>query len=185
MTEDLNKLPKIEQKPKRRHKVLFTIFLLFLGLFLSKEISARINYALLVDDLINAKTEITKQTDVIAERDIYGRGDGSISLLLCLPDVSCPFVDGLVLAAIEPGKELEFMKNIAEEQGYHNISSKFTKDCDLLDKEYLSYGLDCEISAYNSHKQIQISISTNYNRVSYYKDITPKVWRKVYIEVRP
>lgn len=164
-------------KPKKRRGlyVLIGIALVLVGTFLANDIPARMRYTETYNELFKFKEGIAKQTDFVDQPGGERRGDGILSMLSCLPDVSCPTVSGGGFVAVEKGKERDFIKDLLIHAGYSSsISGK--NPCSLDETSV------CSISGFKKHTMLGIQIYPA-KTVPSQKEISPKIWREIGIRI--
>lgn len=165
----------VSNAPKGRHTkpiVLVVVAALLVGgWFVSIDLHARDDYAKLNRnvDRINQNIIVIDQ----AQEDIQKamrRGDGILSKLSCLPDLSCPYIQRTWYVPTTQGMELQGVVEVLQISGY------------ALDKEDLScvprqYS-GCAVYASNQDISLTIGIDvSDSNQPS--RDVSPNVWVKV------
>lgn len=167
-------------KYSKQYAPYISIAAILIGIFLVSDILARINYSATYDEIIKFNEYISKQTDFVYSPNGYKNGNGFLSMLSCSPYSSCPSVAGGGSAAIEPGKEAEFLTKLTKERGYR-IDGADTPVCAKSKSEW-SF---CGLSAHNNKYRVGIYLLADYGWSHKNKNVSPKIWRTVTIGVRP
>jgi hypothetical protein len=101
------------------------------------------------------------------------RGNGTLEIYKCLPDVKCPIVDRKWFVPVLPGQEEQFVRTIMQREGYR-ITLKNLSECTSLE-----VGRSCDLDGNNGNLSISTGLTVADPAKAPARDVSPKVWRVV------
>jgi len=173
--------PKSAQ-PKRRVWIRLAIVLLVLsGIFLALDFPPRLKYSGLKNELVRIDS-IVQSSGGSVSNALAGRGDGLWQMILCGPDVHCPYVRQGWVVPIEPGKEEEYIDSILDGAGYAPLPWMGESPCIFKETGHSDFCMKDRLR--NSFKvYLTLEHADNYHHKIPTTDISPKQWRYMNMEV--
>ena len=168
----------IAKHKKTIYRVFVVLVVFFVGWgvvsFVQADINAKARYSLIEKEIEEVVPKINSLEAVERTHLATGAGKDALGMFRCVPSQHCPFVSKQWFVAIEPGKELEFLKDLIKE-GY-TIDADFPgRFCEHLNDE-------CFLSTSKGEVEMSFHLGVAGQEIWPKETTAPKRWYQLGIK---